>query len=390
MPRENGEGFDAVVVGGGIQGLTFALEAGRQGRRVLLLEAGAFGGGSTAASYGIVHGGFRYWQSMDLPRLIRSRLEQAWFLRHFPGLVRPLRCVMPFYGHERSKPGLFATAAVLDRLGSALARNAAPELPVPRLLRRAEVLETAPWLSGDGVRGGGCWHDVEIADYPGLLAALVAQARAAGAVLIDNMAVRRVLPDPRGGVGGVEAADAASGESRRFEAPVVVNCAGAGLDAVARGAHAAAPRFFQPVPAFNLHLEAAATLGAAFAVGRGKRFFVRPSAEGIFAGTFYGARDVKGWVGALDTAAPGLGLGSARVLRVVEGVVPQGREALEPASRDVILDHGASGGPRGLFSVSGVKLTTARWLSARAIGRIWGGGAARVSRPAGALVDAKA
>jgi glycerol-3-phosphate dehydrogenase len=64
--------YDAVVAGGGIQGLTLAAEAAGRGLRVLLLESGAFGDGSTAASYGIVHGGFRYWQDLDVVRLVRS------------------------------------------------------------------------------------------------------------------------------------------------------------------------------------------------------------------------------------------------------------------------------------------------------------------------------
>ena len=381
---------DAIVVGGGIQGLTFALEAGRRGLRVLLLEAGAFGGGSTAASYGIVHGGFRYWQTLDLPRLIRSRLEQAWFLRNFPGLVRPLRCVMPFYAHEGTKPALFSVAAAADRVGSTVARAAAPDVPMPRLLGRSALLELAPWLEGDGVRGGGCWHDVEIADYAGLLEALVGQARAGGATMLSGTEVRRVILGDRGQVAGVVAVDRASGEERHFASPVVVNCGGAALERLAREAHAGAPAFFRPVPAFNLQLDFPRNLGAAFAVGRGKRLFVRPFAGGLFTGTFYGERDVQGWLAALAAAAPGLGLKDAAVLRVLEGVVPEGKEALEPATRDVILNHGATGGPPGLFSISGVKLTTARWLSARAVSQIWRGGRRVSARPSGRLIDAEA
>jgi glycerol-3-phosphate dehydrogenase len=369
MPLE--PDYDAVIAGGGIQGLTLAAEAAGRGLRVLLLEAGAFGAGSTAASYGIVHGGFRYWQDLDVLRLLRSRIEQAWFLRSFPGLIRPLRCVLPFYESDRSKPKLFAVAASMDRLGSALAGSAAPDLPAPRLMPRAELLDLAPWLRTQTVHGAGCWHDVEIIDPSALVEALVARARLAGATCLAGFAVRSIERDGDGRVARVLAQDAVSGDSLEIRTPILVNCAGAGLNALAQDVDSFSPAFFKPLPAWNLHLSHAVPVAAGFAIGTGRRLFVRPSAEGLHAGTFYGEQDVPAALAALDAAAPGLGLGRAEVRRVSAGVVPQGARPQEPAHRDVILDHGRHGGPRGLFSVSGVKLTTARWLSRRAIARIW-------------------
>jgi glycerol-3-phosphate dehydrogenase len=45
--------------------------------------------------------------------------------------------------------------------------------------------------------------------------------------------------------------------------------------------------------------------------------------------------------------------------------VAEGDTAL--ASRPVVFDHGAAGGPEGLVSVSGVKLTTARAVAEKAL-----------------------
>ncbi|MGK7869806.1 FAD-dependent oxidoreductase [Falsiroseomonas sp. E2-1-a20] len=389
MPPD-AEAYDAVIAGGGIQGLTLATEAAMRGLRVLLLEAGAFGGGSTAASYGIVHGGFRYWQDLDMVRLLRSRIEQAWYLRNFAGLVRPLRCVLPFYGSDRAKPKLFAIAAMMDRLGSTMAGHAAPDLPAPRLLGRAELLDLAPWLAAQPVRGAGCWHDVEIVDPPALVDAMVARARHAGATCLSGIVVQGVRQGENGRIEAVLALDTASGEPRAFPTPVMVNCAGAGLAELARAAHPQGPAFFTPLPAWNLHLTHDKPLSAAFAIGTGKRLFVRPSAQGLHAGTFYGAQDIPAALAALDAAAPGLVLARARVQCVSQGVVPEAARKLEPAHRDIILDHGRQGGPRGLFSVSGVKLTTARWLSRKVIARIWPGGQTRPAQPSSYLADAPA
>ena len=52
-----------------------------------------------------------------------------------------------------------------------------------------------------------------------------------------------------------------------------------------------------------------------------------------------------------------------------------------PSSRPVIHDHGEAGGPRGLVSVSGVKLTTARAVAAKALQALAAGGALRPAPP---------
>ncbi len=52
--------IDALIVGGGVAGLWLLDELRRDGRRVLLLESAALGGGQTVASQGIIHGGLKY------------------------------------------------------------------------------------------------------------------------------------------------------------------------------------------------------------------------------------------------------------------------------------------------------------------------------------------
>lgn len=373
--RLPGGPVDAIVIGGGVQGLTFAFEAGRRNRCVVLLEAGTFGGGSTAASLGIVHGGFRYWQTLDVGRLLRSRREQAWFARTFPALVRPVRCILPFGVGDREMPVLFAAAALADRAAGHVGPTAG--LPRPRLVGRREVLAHAPWLDGRTLGGAGCWYDLEIVDRAALTDALLQLAGETGAICVDRTEVVEVLRAPGGDVTGVEVLEHASGVRHRILAPVVANCAGAALGQVARLAHPACPHEFRLLPAFNLQFALPTPLDAAYAVGSGKRLFLRPVPGGVLAGTFYepgmartAPPPVERWLDALDAAAPGLNLRTAHVSGVLAGVVPAGAGAT-PAERDVILDHGRFGGPAGMFSISGVKLTTARWLSARAAARIW-------------------
>jgi glycerol-3-phosphate dehydrogenase len=73
----------------------------------------------------------------------------------------------------------------------------------------------------------------------------------------------------------------------------------------------------------------------------------------------------------LNDAMPGFELRPEEVLRVHWGFLPAARAgSADLASREAIWDHGATGGPAGLFSVSGVKYTTARLVAEKTLRRL--------------------
>jgi len=106
----------------------------------------------------------------------------------------------------------------------------------------------------------------------------------------------------------------------------------------------------------------------------------------ILAGTFYvPAPDstdpgqgpvedrIEAFLAELNVALPGVGLRRDQVARVLWGWIPARAEgSSEPASRSVVHDHGSAGGPAGLLSVSGVKLTTARAVAEKTLERVFG------------------
>ncbi len=114
---------DLVIVGGGIYGIMLALEAGRRGKRSLLLEKDDFGGATSLNHLRTVHGGLRYLQSLDLARFFESVTERRWFLANFPALVQVLPCLMPLYGRGLKRASIMRAGLLLnDCLG--LKRNA--------------------------------------------------------------------------------------------------------------------------------------------------------------------------------------------------------------------------------------------------------------------------
>jgi glycerol-3-phosphate dehydrogenase len=66
---------DLVIIGGGVIGAGIARDAARRGLSVALVERDDFGGGTTAASTRLVHGGLRYLAMGDL-RLVRLDLRE--------------------------------------------------------------------------------------------------------------------------------------------------------------------------------------------------------------------------------------------------------------------------------------------------------------------------
>ena len=389
LERAEAGAFDLVIIGGGIQGATLALEAARRSLVTLLIERGEFGGETTANSLRIVHGGLRYLRSLDLPRFRESVAERRWFLRGFPDLVKPLPCLMPLYdppqGGRLRRPAVLRLAL---RMNDLLAREGA--LPPGRILSAPEVADLFPGVDRRGLRGGALWHDAVVPEPHRLLAEILSRACRCGAGALDRTEATDLLQED-GKVAGVRAVDRKTGRSLEIRARAVVNCAGPWSREVARRFDRDIPPLFRPVLAFNLLLDRQPPSRTALAVaapGPGAQtWFLVPMEDRLLAGTAYvpaaaengpGEEEIAGFLAALNAAVPGLALTRGEVLRTLWGRLPAVAEgSTVPANRPVIHDHGRHGGPEGLVSVSGVKLTTARAVSERALGIL-----SRLERPA--------
>ncbi|MEZ4484846.1 MAG: hypothetical protein R2864_09680 [Syntrophotaleaceae bacterium] len=76
------------------------------GYGVWCLKKQDFGSQTSFNHLRILHGGLRYLQSLDLRRFRDSVAERSWFLRHLPGLARPVDCLLPLYGNGLHRPAV--------------------------------------------------------------------------------------------------------------------------------------------------------------------------------------------------------------------------------------------------------------------------------------------
>lgn len=399
-PRGAASSYDLVIVGGGIYGAMAALEASRRGLSTLLLERSDFGGATTWNSLRIVHGGLRYLQGLDLRRFRESVGERSWLLRRFSDLVEPLPCLMPLYrparGGRLRRRSAFRLALRANELlagSEALGDRKERLLPRGRLLGVRETLARFPHADPSGLRGAALWYDAVARDSPRLLVEILRWAAECGARLLNYAEAEELLIE-EGRVAGIAVCDRVSGERFEVRSRWVLNCAGPWSRQLSRRFDRDLPELFRPVLAFNLFLDLEPPSDAALAVAspapHAQTWFLLPWQGRVLAGTFYvpqssqggrggsgepdfgkdgpGEAEVAAFLGELDTALPGLGVRRAPVLRVHWGWLPAVDEgSAVPSSRPVVHDHGRHGGPEGLVSVSGVKLTTARAVAHRAL-----------------------
>ena len=389
--RATAEPHDLIVVGGGIYGACLAMESARRGLRPLLIERDDFGGGTSWNSLRIVHGGLRYLQSLDLRRFRESVAERRWFCRTYPELVEPIECLMPLHGIGLKRPSAFRVALAVNDL---LSRNRNVGVRADRRLGPGRVLDVAatvarfPDVDRDGLKGGALWYDAAMTSSVRILMETLRWACANGASALNY--VECVELEREGDrVVGVEAVERMSGERVTLRAPVVVGSAGPWGRALSRRVDRDVEELFRPSLAFNLLLErpplSEATLAVTARNPASRTYFLRPAGNRILAGTFHAPCDGyparaqptdeqrAHFLSDLNRAVPALELTPASIVRVYSGVLPASRPGTEElAAREVIHDHGASGGPSGLWSVSGVKYTTARLVAERTLRRVFG------------------
>ena len=89
-----GERFQVIVIGGGINGVAIARECARAGRRTLLVEQHDFAAGTTSRATRIIHGGLRYLEHAELGLVRESLLERRRLLQERPHLVHPIHFLL--------------------------------------------------------------------------------------------------------------------------------------------------------------------------------------------------------------------------------------------------------------------------------------------------------
>ena len=190
--------FDVIVIGAGINGAGIARDAAMRGLKVLLLDKGDIGGGTSSWSTRLIHGGLRYLEHGEFGLVRESLRERECLLNIAPHLVRPLQILVPIYKHARR--GVWTMRAGMIAYDVLSFRKT---LPRHRLLSLAETLQQAPGLSSEGLLGAAVYFDAQVEFAERLVVENALSAVEHGATVVTYARVDRFIVEA-GKVRGVE------------------------------------------------------------------------------------------------------------------------------------------------------------------------------------------
>lgn len=393
--------FDLVVIGGGVFGVCAAWDAAQRGLSVAIIDRSDFGAATSANSYKIVHGGIRYVQHGDVPRVRKSSAERRAFLRLAPHLVHPLPIAIPTYGHAmKGRLALRAGMGIYDALTPDKDRGIDdPERTIGwgKMMSRGEILDLFPGVARKGLTGAALISDGQMYNPPRLVLALLKSAVACGAVAANHVEAVGLLKNG-GRIEGVEVRDVLADDSFEIRGRVVLNAAGPyaehflrkalDLPLVPRGAYSrdacfAVPRAWAH-PSIALAVQAQ-TRDPDALLSRGERhLFAAPWRGHTLIGTwhklYHGDPDqfsvtddeIECFVREFNAGYPSLNLSVDDVSIWNAGLVPFGQHQdgsphLRYGHRSRLVDHAKADRLDSLISLIGVRFTTGRWEAEKAV-----------------------
>lgn len=385
------EEYDLVIIGGGIYGVMLSFEASRRGLKSILFERDDFGQHTSFNSLRIIHGGLRYLQSFDLHRYRESVDERKWFLKTFPHLIKTLPCLMPLYGNGLHHPFVLRTALLINDILSYNRNRTLPEelhIPKGQILDIGKTKTIFPLVDQEGLKGSAIWYDAYMLDSQRLLIEILRMACKYGSKALNYFEARDLLKD-QNDVVGVSALDRESNEVFEFKACQVVNASGPWCRDVSARFHEDISHLFNASIAWNVLLDKESLSDHALAVAPkkpdGRIYFLVPWKGKLFAGTGHApwldeitappmpsSNQLQEFFNDINCAVPGIDVDISDIIRIFSGFLPAQRSGTAHlTNREIILDHSDYGGPRGLYSVSGIKYTTARLVAQKTLNRIF-------------------
>ena len=219
------DGYDVVVIGGGMAGAGVARDLALRGVSVALVEKADFAWGTTSRSSKLIHGGLRYLELFDFGLVRESLRERERLQAMAPHVVRPLPFLVPIY--RDSSRGLIQV-----RIGLKLYDWLTPgrNRERYRVLSSIDALSLEPHLRTDDLKGAGYYFDDLLVFPERLCLENVLSAARHGARVYNYAEVEEIVRDVRGEPEGVRVRDLLADRVVTLRARVVVNATGPWVD----------------------------------------------------------------------------------------------------------------------------------------------------------------
>ena len=382
--------YDAIIIGGGIYGVMITLIASQNKLKTLLLERDDYGASTSFNSLRIIHGGFRYLQHMDLLKFSESVIDRRWFFQNFPELIKPTACLMPLYGNGIYRLSVFKISLLLnDILSVRRNKNVLENVKLPRgkIISPEEVKRIFSNVDDQKLKGGAVWYDGSMEDSQRVLIESLKWACSLGATALNYFEVKK-LNIRNNKAEGVEAYDKESGKNFNFNSRFVINAAGPWCSELAESFDKKYPNLFKSSLAWNVLFDKESLSQYALAVTPkrkgAKTYFLRSLNGKIFAGTVHepwngivknpqpSKDSIQNFIYDLNSTIKNINLRKEDILHIYSGHMPVTKEGTDKLmTHEIIVDHSKEKGPKGFYSISGVKFTTARIVAEKVIRSIF-------------------
>jgi glycerol-3-phosphate dehydrogenase len=366
------QGFDLLVIGGGINGVAIVRECARRGLKAILVEQNDFGSGTTSRSTRIIHGGLRYLEQGEIGLVRESLHERERLLRDSPHLVRPLQFLLVL---PRSPRHLLRSSLAV-RTGLWLYHRWAGGRKLPS--NAPGAFERA--LDSDRRFCVYSYEDAQCEFPERLVAEWLAESIEAGAVVRNHTELLEITR-ANSRVTGARLRDCISGQEYSVAATNIVNASGPWVDRVLESSGVNAPRLVGGIrgshvvlPAFKGMSEKPVYTEAS----DGRQIFVLPWNDQVMVGSteVSDSTDPQNVGPAQDEVGylfenfmqlfPACGLNKSQVRYSFAGIRPlpyaPGKKYSAVTRRHILHDH-SDDGAAGLISIIGGKLTTAASLA---------------------------
>jgi glycerol-3-phosphate dehydrogenase len=225
LARLRTEGFDVIVIGGGVTGAGVALDAVTRGLTVALIEQRDLAAGTSSRSSKLIHGGLRYLEQLNVSLVREALRERGLLLRTLaPHLVRPVSFLYPLTRPVWERAYAGTGLLLYDTLGGA------GQLPRHRHLSRRAALELVPSLRSDALVGALRYWDAHVDDARHTME-IARTAAAYGAAVVTSARVVGLVREGQRVV-GVEVRDQESGDRFPVAGKQVINATGVWADSI--------------------------------------------------------------------------------------------------------------------------------------------------------------
>lgn len=375
--RKIGDGFDLLIIGGGITGCGAARDAARRGLRACVVEMEDLASGTSSRSSKLVHGGLRYLEQGEFQLVFEAVSERRVLQDIAPHLVNPLGFLFPVF--KTSRRGVFTINMgmwVYD--GLALFRSPRRH----RKLSKAQIKKEYPLLDDQHLKGALLYYDCATDDAR-LTLETALDAESQGAAILTHTKVITLNRGEGGRLVGARVQNQLTGEVRDIRANAIINATGPWTDKTRALRGGEAPPLLKPTKGVHLVVDATrlpvGTAVVHFHPKDGRVLFVIPWGDRTYIGTtdtFYEGdpsevcadkADIDYLLDAANHYFPAAALRYADVISTWAGLRPLIAPPDAASASAVSREHEIRVDPDGLITIAGGKLTTYRRMAAQVV-----------------------